>query len=240
LIQRSAAPVREQVVRALRQAIIHGRFSPGQRLVSHELCRWLGASRTTVREALRQLQAEGLVEDVPGRGPVVARVSVEEARRLYEVREALEGLAARLVAERGTSQAREELVRALDEVEQAYATGDVARMLAAKDHFYEALFRGSGNPVLHSLATTLHARISRLRVASLSQPGRPADSLAEVKAIVDAILRADPDRAEATCRWHVRRAAEVAVQGLRATEAGADDGTRERRSDGLERRAENG
>ena len=223
-IQRTAAPVREQVVRVLRQAIIQGRFGPGERLVAPELCRWLGASRTTIREALRQLQAEGLVEDVPGRGPTVARITVEEALHLYEVREALEGLAARLFAQRGKQEDLASLEEAFRQLEAAYREGRVASMLAAKDRFYRVLFRGCGNPVLESLATTLHARITRLRSASLSWPGRATRSLDEVRAIVRAIRGRDPTGAEAACRDHVRRAAEAALQSLRRSPAATVSG----------------
>src|SRR6056297_3133463 len=99
---RSAAPVREQVLKALRTEIIEGRFAPGRRLTERELTEMLGVSRTVLRESLRQLEAEGLISLIPNQGPVVRALTVGEARELYRIREALEGLAARLFANRTT------------------------------------------------------------------------------------------------------------------------------------------
>ena len=99
-VSRPVGNLRTQVVEKLRQALIDGHFAPGVRLTERELCELLGVSRTLVREALRQLEAEGWVENVPYRGPTVAAISAEEARELYEIRAVLEGWAAQRCAER--------------------------------------------------------------------------------------------------------------------------------------------
>ena len=98
-VQRVAAPLREQVLDLLRQAIVEHRLKPGQRLIERELVEQIGVSRTTIREVLRQLAAEGLVATIPQRGAVVAIPTAEEAAELYEVRAALESLAARRFVE---------------------------------------------------------------------------------------------------------------------------------------------
>jgi DNA-binding transcriptional regulator YhcF (GntR family) len=94
-VGRSAAPLRERVLDVLRQAILDGRYRPGQRLVERELIELTGVSRSTIREALRELEAEGLVETVPQKGAIVVIPTATEARELIEVRAALEELAVR-------------------------------------------------------------------------------------------------------------------------------------------------
>ena len=94
-VQRHAAPLRQQVVEALRLAIIDGRLAPGARLIERELTEMLRVSRTVIREALRQLESEGLIAIVPNKGPVVRALTLAEAKDLYQIRAVLEGLAAR-------------------------------------------------------------------------------------------------------------------------------------------------
>src|SRR5271167_1412107 len=98
-IPKSAAPLRKQVLDELRQSIISGRLSPGERLVERELISMMGVSRTVIREALRQLESEGLVAIIPNKGPIVRTLTWEEAQDLYAIRAVLEGLAARLFVE---------------------------------------------------------------------------------------------------------------------------------------------
>ena len=94
--------LREKTVERLREALLNQFFAPGDRLIERELCELTGVSRTSVREALRLLESEGLIETIPNRGPIVASLSAEDAQYIYEVREALEGLAGRLFAERAS------------------------------------------------------------------------------------------------------------------------------------------
>jgi GntR family transcriptional regulator, trigonelline degradation regulator len=211
-VERTPAPVRAQVLDNLRQAIIERQFAPGQRLIERELVELTGVSRTSVREALRELAAEGLVTAIPNKGTVVASVSAEEARQLYEVRSALEGLAGRLFVLHASPAQRTALVRALQRIERLAAKD--APVLAAKDAFYDVLFEGGGNDALRSVVAGLHARVSVLRWLSLSVPGRPAQSIAELRAIVDAVLANDPDAAARACSRHVEEAGRVGLEAL--------------------------
>lgn len=211
-VERTPAPVRAQVLDNLRQAIIERQFAPGQRLIERELVELTGVSRTSVREALRELAAEGLVTAVPNKGTVVASVSAEEARQLYEVRSALEALAGRLFVQNASQAQRAALLRALQRIEKLAAKG--APVLAAKDAFYDALFEGGGNDALRAVVAGLHARVSLLRWLSLSVAGRPAQSLGELRAIVDAVLENDADAAALACSQHVEAAGRVGLQAL--------------------------
>jgi GntR family transcriptional regulator, trigonelline degradation regulator len=211
-VERAPALIRSQVTDNLRQAILDRRLVPGQRLIERELVELTGVSRTSVREALRELAAEGLVTAIPNKGTVVTSVSPEEARQLYEVRSALEALAGRLFVEHASPAQRKALVRALDKIERLAARR--APLLAAKDAFYDVLFEGGGNAALRAVVGGLHARVSVLRSLSLSVPGRAAHSLQELHTIVDAVLAGDAEAAAAACSRHVEAAGRAALAAL--------------------------
>lgn len=207
------ATLRLQVEEKLRGAIARGRFRPGERLVERELCALLGVGRTSVREALRQLEAEGLIVTIPHRGPAVATVSVEEARQLYDVRALLEGFAGRMAATVATAAQLEALGRAVEGLEAA-AREDGAGLVEAKTLFYRRLLEASGNEVVRQLLTVLHNRVTLLRRTSMTQPGRLLRSLGEIRAIYERIAARDPGGAERACVTHIRNAAEVALAVL--------------------------
>jgi DNA-binding GntR family transcriptional regulator len=215
-VRRVAAPVREQVAAQLRQAIVEMRLRPGQRLVERELIEQTGVSRTTIREVLRELTAEGLVSSIPNRGTVVSSVSPQRAAELYEVRAVLEGMAARQFVER----ASEEEVRRLRETFDAIASHTIAQgaaseLLEAKKRFYDTLLTGSGNVTIQEIVEGLQARVTVLRALSLSQPDRAPKSVAEIREIVEAVEARDAQRAAEACARHVRQAARTALEAMR-------------------------
>jgi DNA-binding GntR family transcriptional regulator len=193
-VHRVAAPVREQVLDQLRDAIVHQRLEPGQRLIERELTEQTGVSRTTIREVLRELAAEGLVMTIPNKGTVVASVPLARAAELYEVRAVLESMAVRQFAANATTEDRRALRRALEGIE-AKADGPSSEALAAKKDFYDALFAGAGNQTIAEIVESLQTRVSFLRATSMAQPGRPAQTVEEVRAIVDALEAGDAERA---------------------------------------------
>jgi DNA-binding GntR family transcriptional regulator len=211
-VERNPAPIRAQVLDNLRQAIMDRQLRPGQRLIERELVELTGVSRTSIREALRELAAEGLVTSLPNKGTVVASVAPKEARQLYQIRSALEGLAGRLFTENASPAQRTALVKALQRIGRTAARG--APLRPAKDQFYQVLFEGGGNEALRDVVAGLHARISVLRSLSLSVPGRPAQTVAEMRTIVDAILASDADAAEKACIRHVQQAGYVVFEAL--------------------------
>jgi DNA-binding GntR family transcriptional regulator len=223
-VNRVAAPVREQVFDQLRQAIVEMRLKPEQRLVERELIQQTGVSRTTIREVLRQLAAEGLVTTIPHKGTVVASPSVERAAELYEVRAVLEGMAARQFAERATDLHMRALRRAFEGIEKRAKQGSGQPLLEAKKHFYDALFEGAANGTIQDLVETLQARVTVLRAASMSQPGRAAKMVEEVRAIVDALERRDGDAAAAACVHHVNEAARTIFEAMAENGDGNDAG----------------
>ena len=213
-VQRVLPPVRTQVVDNLRQAILSRQFKPGQRLIERELVEATGASRTSVREALRELGAEGLVTAIPNKGTIVSEMSRDEARQIYELRSSLEGLAGRLFVQRASDAEVAELQEQFAAIKEAYSAGVGA--LAAKDAFYAVLFRGAGNEPLRQVIAGLHARVSYLRAFSLTRPGRLERSLRELRDIMDAVEARDPDAVARACGTHVEQAGLAGLDALKS------------------------
>ena len=206
-----AAPVRQQVLASFRAAILSGRFQPGDRLIEKELCDLTGASRTSVREALRQLETEGLVDLVPNKGPIVASIDPRQARSIYQVRLALESLAGSLFATNATSEQIRRLELAVADLAEAYKAAQIDGILQKKEIFYAVLLEGSGNDIIPSLLRMMHARISLLRRVSLGHSKRLAVSIREIRNILKAVKARDAAAAAEACRVHVQRAADAAL-----------------------------
>lgn len=213
-VERTPALIRSQVLENLRQAILDRRLAPGQRLIERELVELTGVSRTSVREALRELAAEGLVTAIPNKGTVVTSVSATEAHQLYQVRSALEALAGRLFVENASPAHRRALARSLEKIERLKERGQP--ILEAKDAFYDVLFSGGGNDALKQVAAGLHARVSVLRSLSMTVPGRLDHSVEELRTIVRAVDDNDADAAAAACARHVEQAGLAGLQALSA------------------------
>lgn len=211
---RVAAPLRQQVSELLRTAIASGAFAPGDRLIERDLCERYEVSRTVIREALRQVEADGLVTMVAHKGPEVTRVTRADVVALYEVRAALEALAGQLFADRASAAAKLELAEAIDNVEAAMASGDLKDVLASKDAFYATLLAGAGNAIITTTLRTLYARIQMMRGLSLGAPGRGPQTLRELREVLSAVQAADGPRAWKACEEHVKAAAAVVMQQL--------------------------
>lgn len=213
-VGRVAAPLREQVVTLVRDAILGFRLQPGQRLVERELVEQLGISRATVREVLRQLAVEGLVTVVPQRGAMVTALSPDDAADIYEMRASLEALAVQRFVQRATPAQVIDLKDAVTEIERTADAVDSLDQLGAKDRFYEVLFTGSGSEPLQQTLAGLQARVRLLRATSLAEPGRPREAAAELRAVVDAVEAGDAEAAAAACAHHIHNAARTALARL--------------------------
>ncbi len=199
-------PTRDLVLRKLREAILSGRFQPGQRLLERELVEQMGVSRTPIREALRKLELQGFVTTVPYKGPIVAVPTLEDARAVFEVRAALEGQAVALFTQRADDVAIESLRGHIGAADRALARGKIQGVLAANNRFHDEIAAGCSNRLLQSMLANLRDRIVLLRVESLSHPGRPPRSVAEHRAIVRAIARRDAPGAKRLIEGHVMHA----------------------------------
>lgn len=214
-IGRVAAPLREQVTSELRRAILDFELKPGQRLIERELITQLGVSRATVREAIRALDAEGLVKVEPQRGAIVAVPTREEAAEMYEIRAVLESLLVRFFIERASDEQVRSLREAVEEIAEETARGDdVYDLLASKDRFYDVLEEGAKSPTLIQQLDSLKARVRVLRATSLSSPGRGSEVVTELMSILEAIEARDVEVAAERCVDHIREAAQTAMRGL--------------------------
>lgn len=223
-IVKHAAPLRQQVESALRQAIIDGQYLPGQRLTERELTISMGVSRTLLREAFRQLESEGLITVIPNRGPIVRELGVDEIQELYAIRAVLEGLAARTFAEKAGKKNVQLLGQAAADAIAAYKAGDPAGALEGKNRFYDILVDGAGSQSLSSMLATLHTRIRQWRAIGMTHPqrspGRSQEAAAGMQAIWAAIQKRDAAAAESATRDEARRGAAELMRLLTDAPAG--------------------
>lgn len=204
-----AAPLRRQVVEVLRESIATLDFKPGQRLIERDLCDRLGVSRTVIREALRHLEAEGLVNIIPNHGPVVSTTTLDEARQLYEAREAIESYIARYCAIRADDTTLARLSASVKAVEAAHATSDLVAQLRAKDELYAVMAAGAGNAVMGALIPVFQVRVRLIEGLSAFIFEQHAKSVEEIRAIVAAIQERDGDKAASLAIKYVRAGAKV-------------------------------
>lgn len=216
-VDRATRTLREQAVERLRDGILDFQFKAGERLVERSLCERLGVSRTVVREALRHLEAEGLVEVLPHQGPAVARPDVSQAAQVYEIRALLEAEAARAAAVRADAADVARLVEANRAIQAAFANGTGREVLRATADFYELLFAIAGHSVAWHLVQGLNARVNYLRAMTISRPNRAADADAEMVQIIEAIARGDGTAAAKASFDHVETAKRLAIATLDAT-----------------------
>lgn len=216
-VHRQAASLRHQVQDALRNEIISGRFKPGDRLVEQQLYTALDVSRTSLREALRQLEAEGLVEQVPHRGAYVASVNAKDAIQIYDVRGALEVLAVRNFVRHASDENVAELAKVFDEfVQQSHTVQQQggAVLLDIKKRFYNVLLDIEQSAVVGGMLEQLNNRVSLLRALSLGREGRMVHTLAELKEIVRLVQLRDEAGACAAALLHVENASQNVLELL--------------------------
>lgn len=216
---RPAKSLRELAQEAVREAILDLKFRPGDRLVERTLCTQLGVSRTVVREVLRFLEAEGLIEISPQRGPVVATIKPADVEQIYELRSVLEGLAAAECAKRAGDADLAILEQAMKELRTASTNRDPKMSLRAANNFFQHMFTISGKSVAWSVVESLNLRINALRTMTITTPGRQRVSLREMEVIYQAIVDGDAEKARAGAIDHVEQAAAVARR-LLSEEAG--------------------
>ena len=215
-IDYSPQTLREIVLERLRGAIIAGHFRSGERLVERTLCEQLGVSRTVVREAFRYLEAEGLVEILPNRGPIVARLDWGQARQIYDIRMLLEESAAAACALHADADTKTRLTAALDVLEGAHAAGETNALFDATTRFYQVIFAAAGHDIAWEIVQRLNGRISRLRAMTLATIDRHVSGHARMTHICEAIIANDPAAAAAAVRTHLLEAATIARRLLDA------------------------
>lgn len=211
--------VRDHAVEKLRNAIATGLYKPGLRLVERELCEALGVSRTSVREAMRQLQAENLITVGPRRNISVTVLTPQDAHDIYELREMIEKAAAERFVRNANGESMKALKRIWKDMHKAINKNDLPTLAGMANLFTETVLEGSGSRVIRDTGMQLLKRVSYLRITSMSEPGRLENGMAEWDELVDAMEAGDAEGAGRAMARHVRRSKEALVGKLVAEEA---------------------
>ena len=206
----------EQTIAAMRERIRDGRYAQGQRLVVAEVTRALGVSAGPVREAIRRLTGEGLVEIEPHRGASVRAFRSRDIREIFQLREVIEGLAARLAAEHiGAGEGRAALEASVAEMRRVLAE-DGRGYIEYNHDFHELIYRLAGNDRVRETAAQLTLPIYQLRYHHLMDRSYARTSAAEHELIAEAIMEGDGPRAERMMRNHIRNSGEAMIEALGA------------------------
>ena len=202
----------DRIANALRDAIVDGEILPGTWLGEEALAKEYRVSRTPVREALMRLMAEGLLTAGPNRGLVVTSVSLEEVAALYVVQEALDGVAARLAAERHNADVEMQLEHNLDAMRHACQAKEVDNVVRINREFHALVRTAAANPYVDRFLTEVEHRFRRFPPDDVQS--RALEAVEEHAAIVEAIKRGDGKAAESAAVHHQRKAKEARIRNL--------------------------
>lgn len=209
-IHHQVETLRTKIITHLRRAIEAGILEPGMRLVEKDLCEQLRVSRTSLREALRELQAIGVLTHVSNRGLTVATVTRREAENIYRIRRVLEPLLVEQFIENADAADIQALKDSSATLKTAYKSGNFAVITAAKRDFYDRICIGADNAIAFDILNRLTLRTSQLRRKSVARPARQEQSIQEIETLVAAIAAGDSWRARQTAETHVSNAAHSA------------------------------
>jgi len=193
----------------LYQAILRGEFQPNERLIEMDLAQLYNVGRAAIRTTLARLEQDGLVEREPNRGARVRAISEEEAVETIEARGVLEGLAARYAARNVTDAEIADLRAIVGEMEACLAEGDLLGISEGDTRLHSQLLQIANNKTVARLIERLHAQHIRSQFRLILVPGRPPRSVAEHRAIVEAVASRDPAAAEAAMRSHLANTVET-------------------------------
>ncbi|MBI4447300.1 MAG: GntR family transcriptional regulator [Acidobacteria bacterium] len=210
--KRQTVPVRITVFEHLREEILRGNLLNGERLIESDLAKKLKVSRTPIREALRKLENEGLVRYSRGRGVTVGKLTPQDMLDFYAIRGALEGLAARLAAQRISEGEIAKLKEIFAGISKAFSKQDYRLAVHLHTRFNDLIFRAAGNPRLYELVSRFHEYTERSQLQSLAVSGRFQAIQEEHEAIIAAIEKRHPHRAERAVRKHLEQASRAYQQ----------------------------
>jgi DNA-binding GntR family transcriptional regulator len=208
-------PLREVIFNTLREAIIIGELKPGERLMEVQLAEKMGVSRTPVREAIRKLELEGLVDMVARRGAQVADLSVKDIMDVLEVRASLDGLATALSSTRITQDELKELkhvnMQFTNYVEKENLQGTIKKDV----EFHDIIYRSSRNEKLIQIASNLREQVQRFRVIYLKDFSSTKDIINEHNDILEAIQNKDSNNAQSLAQRHIKKQEESIINSLK-------------------------
>jgi DNA-binding GntR family transcriptional regulator len=204
--------LRGRVFNRLREDILIGKYKQNEALKETTISNELGVSRTPVREAMRQLELEGLVSIIPNKGAVVTGINAKDIRDIYAMRSLLEGLCAKWAVEHLTEKQLGELEEIVYLSEFHASKGHFEQLLELDNRFHEALYKASNSRTLKHVLSDFHHYVQRVRKASLLTKERAMKSIEEHKAIVDAIKAKDGELAQQLTNLHVINTAQNVIE----------------------------
>jgi DNA-binding GntR family transcriptional regulator len=196
---------------AVRSAITSGELAAGTRMRETELAKRYGVSRTPVREALKKLEIDGLVVDLPGRGLTVSKPTLKEILDAYLIREMLEGLAARLATERALETDLLQLEAVMKQIEAAFESGDIEKTIKLGTAFDTLLFSAANSDRLYRMIEAARASQGQTMRGNIRYPGRLEKAIEERRRILEAVLARQPKEAELATQEHLRQAREIRI-----------------------------
>lgn len=203
-----------RIYKQLRQDIIEGKYKSGDTLIETKLAEEFGVSRTPVREAIRQLEREGLVQYVPNKGAIVESITLQDVSDIYTIRRMIEGLSARWAAERITKEGLAKLKELIELMEFYTERGDVEQMSRLDAMFHLKILEASHSRPLERVLSSFIDYVQLARAASLSVPGRLKSTLEEHKKVYEAIASGNPTEAERALTEHICRAERNLVEHM--------------------------
>lgn len=210
----SVKPIRDVVYEYLRTAIINGLIKPGERLVEKEYAEKFNISRTPVREALRKLEIEGLVENIPRKGDIVKGIDLTDMLEIFAIRQALEPLVVKTAMENITPEDIIKLQKTVEEMTCSAHRDDTGAVLKAFQDFHDILINVSNMPRLSAIISQLKDYLGRFRTISLSDPTRRTQAINEHNEILQAIIAKDKGTAEQLIASHLSSARQSLVKKM--------------------------
>ncbi|HHT87511.1 MAG TPA: GntR family transcriptional regulator [Clostridiales bacterium] len=207
--------LRGRVYNSIREKILAGYYNENEELKENAIAAELGVSRTPVREALRQLELEGLVNIIPNKGAYVTGITKKDIHDIYTIRSYLEGLCAKWACENITNAQIEELEEILYLSDFHARRSHYSQLVELDNKFHDLLYKASGSKILNHVLSDFHQYVERVRKITLSRPYRAEQSRKEHAAIVEAIKKRDKDLAEALAHEHmINTIQNITEQGL--------------------------
>ena len=207
--------LRGRVFQSIREDILSGRYEQNTELKEAAIGAELGVSRTPVREALRQLELEGLVTIIPNRGAYVNMITAKDVQDIYVIRSMLEGLCARWATQSITEEQLDSMEETLCLSEYHTSKKNYEKLYELDSLFHEQLYEAGGGRILNHILSDFHDYVKMVRKATISTSSRSVTSTEEHRAIFEAIKEKDPDKAEALAKEHVKHTIEsIQAYGL--------------------------
>ena len=206
--------LRERIVDFVKEAIIKGRLKPGERVPEPELAEWFGISRTPIREAFRQLEAQGFITFTPRKGAIVSPITDKDVRDFYAIKGLLEGYAAKMACQKLAGEDIKRMEELNEQMAKCAEKNEVKNFFKLDNQFHDVFLKVCGNDKLYNLIHTIVQQFERFRRTSLSLPGRMQSSVKQHYEIIDAFRKKDMALVEKLVKANAEKGGELLAQEI--------------------------